>query len=145
MRDPRLILILFVAALILISQFSKNPPTDATIQPTATLDQFPHPHTQKDSCRWNLNCWSKKHELDATVRCQMAIESMVKFDYEWVDTWTMKPFSVAEWLDKRKGWLTYAGDSLKVQNSFGAWYRPLYACAFDTVNTEVLNIQFEEP
>lgn len=94
-----------------------------------------------DPCRRNVNCWGDEHLLRATSRCQPLVESMAKYDYEWTDGMLGIKFGEYAWKDPEAGVVTYAGNSIKMQNGFGAWQVHRYACDFDTINEQVVDVR----
>lgn len=91
-------------------------------------------------CPTNLNCWAKKHSLDASVVCERMVERLAKFDFEWTDSWTELKFPRFRWANKKKGVVTYFGDKIKLQNGFGAWQHYVYACDYDPRSGKVVNV-----
>ncbi len=92
------------------------------------------------ACRADLQCWGDKHSLRATRPCQLVIEQLARYDYEWTDGWGSK-FKKMAWKDRKAGILTYFGSEIKFQNGFGAWQKMSYACDYDTNTEKVLDVR----
>ena len=63
--------------------------------------------------------------------CERAVEGLAKWDYQWTGGWLKDRFPVVETSGEN---LILAGDSIKMQNGFGAWRRVEYACMFNVVS-----------
>ncbi|GAB5451801.1 MAG: hypothetical protein Hals2KO_21290 [Halioglobus sp.] len=94
----------------------------------------------EEACRRDWKCWAEKHIVDATVACQRFIERSAKYDFEWTDGWLENKFTGYSRY-AGNGIYTYAGDSLKLQNGFGAWQRHTYMCTYDTNIKKVIAIE----
>ena len=53
------------------------------------------------ACRADLQCWGDKHSLRATRPCQLAIEELALYDYEWTDGWLESKFDRFAWRNSR--------------------------------------------
>ena len=91
------------------------------------------------ACRADLQCWGDKHNLRATRPCQLAIEKLALYDYEWTDGWLGFKFDSFAWKDREAGILAYHGSEIKFQNAFGAWQRASYWCDYDPNTQTVLD------
>ncbi len=99
---------------------------------------------KKDAdCRTDLQCWSAKHQVAATLACKPAIQRMAKYDYEWTDGFTTPVFKRLAWSDKKKSSITFYGDEIKMQNGFGNFLRHRYACKYDPIKKSVLDVSLE--
>lgn len=94
-------------------------------------------------CKADLQCWAEKNLIDAVVACKPVIESMAKYDYDWTDGITAPFFKKLAWHDKKKGYITYFGDEVKMQNGFGNFMRQRYACIFDATSKSVIDVTLE--
>ena len=88
-----------------------------------------------EACKNDLQCSAKKHLAEANVRCKYLVESLATYDFEWTDAWLESKFGQFRWTDSatRPGVITYFGEKIKFQNSFGAWIHHRYECDFDTL------------
>ena len=91
------------------------------------------------ACRADLQCWGDKHSLRATRPCQLAIEKLALYDYEWTDGWLGVKFDSFAWKDREAGTLAYRGSEITFQNAFGAWQRASYWCDYDPNTQTVLD------
>ena len=91
------------------------------------------------ACRADLQCWGDKHSLRATRPCQLAIEELALYDYEWTDGWLESKFDRFAWRNSRARTLTYHGSRIKFQNVFGAWRHVSYWCVYDPNTQTVLD------
>ncbi len=91
------------------------------------------------ACRADLQCWGDKHSLRATRPCQLAIEELALYDYEWTDGWLESKFDRFAWRKSRARTLTYHGSRIKLQNVFGAWRQASYWCVYDPNTQTVLD------
>ena len=89
------------------------------------------------ACRFNLQCWGRKHEAKAVLNCQLLIESMAKYTYEWTDGILESKFPRFAWGDRKSRTLIYMGDKIRFQNVFGAWQNMSYKCEFDPIKETV--------
>lgn len=94
-------------------------------------------------CKADLQCWAEKNLVDAIVACKPVIESMAKYDYDWTDGITAPFFKKLAWHDKKKGYITYFGDEVKMQNGFGNFLRHRYGCIFDATSKSVIDVTLE--
>lgn len=102
------------------------------------------PEISPEECKKELACWGEKYSVDAQVDCHPRIERMAKYDVEWTDGFLEQKFSRYKWKDQAQGHITYFGDKAKFQNGFGAFQNIIYACDYDTMNKEVLDVQVAE-
>ena len=93
------------------------------------------------ACRADLQCWGDKHSLRATRPCQLAIEKLALYDYEWTDGWLGVKFDSFAWKDREAGTLAYRGSEIKFQNAFGAWRRASYWCDYAPNTQTVLDVR----
>ena len=73
-----------------------------------------------------------KSDKDGTsiVACKRAVEDLAKWDYDWTGGWLQDRFPVVEISGEH---LILAGNSIKMQNGFGAWRRVAYVCMYNVV------------
>jgi hypothetical protein len=90
------------------------------------------------ACRTELQCWGEKHILAASSRCRSHIERLARFDFEWTNSWIEPGLSRFRWQDKAAGSLFYMGDSIKLQNGFGAWIRHIYTRIYPLTTSGIL-------
>ena len=82
-------------------------------------------------CRQDLQCWGERHIVDATVTCEVLIERMAKYDYEWTNGFLERKLQRWRWEDRAVGTIAYTGNRVKFQNGFGAWQHMTYWCFYD--------------
>ncbi len=92
-------------------------------------------------CRSSLDCWRDEHFFSAENACADALEGRAKYDFQWIDKMGENKLDkrLARWEDQEKGYITYFGDKLRLQNGFGAFQTVLYQCDYDPANRRVLN------
>lgn len=93
---------------------------------------------KKETCLQEASCAFEEYSLTLGPGCQLAIEKLAKWDFEWTDSWMEPKFESAGWGNKDKGTLMAIGKSLKLQNGFGAWKRVSYLCEFDPKTNAVV-------
>jgi hypothetical protein len=87
---------------------------------------------KENKCRKDLQCWGDKHGTGAEINCPELIERLAKYSFKWTDnSWTSSKFNRFRWKNKEQGVLTYLGDSIQIQNGFGAWQNYIYSCDYD--------------
>lgn len=64
------------------------------------------------------------------IACERAVEGLAKWDYDWTGGWLENRFPVVSTSGEH---LILAGDSIKLQNGFGAWRRVAYVCMYNVV------------
>lgn len=96
---------------------------------------------EERECRESIECWGKRNIGEASIACDGPIERFAQYDYEWTEGFFGEKFSRAIWTDRKAGHIKYVGDQIKFQNGFGAWQNYRYACYFDTISREVLNVE----
>lgn len=69
------------------------------------------------------------------VACERAVEALARWDYEWTGGWLKDRFPLVSTSGE---FLLLAGNSIKLQNGFGAWRRVGYVCMYDVVNETAL-------
>ncbi len=88
------------------------------------------------TCKADLNCWDKKHRVDAITSCQIMIEVIsdrARYKYKWTTGWLEHKFSRVSWPSGEKGGesLAYWGNKLEMQNKYGAWVPFTYWCRYN--------------
>lgn len=99
------------------------------------------PQVSDAECMKTLECWGEKHFINAAVYCEKPIERLAQYSVEWTDGIGSPKFGYYRWKDQPKGYITYIGDKLKLQNGFGAWSNYIYECDFDPANNAVLDVR----
>ncbi len=75
--------------------------------------------------------------INAETLCKPLIESVAKYNIEWTNGFGESVLSRGE---KRGNTIVYVGDSVKLQNGFGAYSNYIYKCTYDIpTDTAVLN------
>ncbi len=95
---------------------------------------------EEAKCKTDWQCWAERHSLRAILSCQPQIENQAKYDFRWTDSWLQPKFSRVSATEK-KNTFVYSGDSLQLQNGFGAWENYIYRCRY---NVEAENVDFFE-
>jgi len=104
--------------------------------PTASTPQI-----SDAECKQSLQCWGEKNIINAGAYCQKPIEKMSQYTFEWTDGMLDPRFSHYKWKDQSKGYITYIGDKIKLQNGFGAWGNYIYECDFDPSKNLALDVR----
>lgn len=115
---------------------------DSAAPTSATVDDD-KPEVSEKPCDSDA-CLSDRFMIDASVACKPYIQKLSKYQYEWLDGWTMPTFS--RYSVSREGdvAITYFGDALKFQNGFGAWSNIIYMCKYNTSTGLVMDYMAEE-
>ena len=92
-------------------------------------------------CREDLQCWGTKYSAVADAFCEDYIEKLSTYNSRWTDGFFGFKFSRFSWLNKEKGTITYRGDKIEFQNSFGAYQNHIYECDLDTKSQAVLAVR----
>jgi len=95
-------------------------------------------------CKKNLSCWGHRNIVDAND-CGKYIEKFAKYSFEWTNNLLDGKFSRYRWHDESRTTLTFRGDSIRLQNGFGAWQDYIYECDYDPSSKEVLNVRLIGP
>ena len=111
----------------------------ANVRTKGELTEEEKAQSEEAACRFDLQCWGDKHSLRATRPCQLAIENLALYDYEWTDGLLGTKFDRFSWKDRKTGTLAYRGSEIKFQNGFGAWQRLSYWCDYDPNTQTVLD------
>lgn len=77
---------------------------------------------------------ASKLATGAQLACKRAIEGLAKWDYDWVGPLSMPNFYAPT---DSGTTLLIEGDSLKLQNGFGAWQRHSFQCTYDKVSMRI--------
>ncbi|MCS6258831.1 zinc ribbon domain-containing protein [Shewanella baltica] len=102
------------------------------------------PQVSETECLKTLQCWGEKHSINAAVYCEDPIERLAQYSAEWTDGIGSPKFGYYRWKDQSKGYITYIGDELKLQNGFGAWSNYTYECDFDPKTKSVLDVRVSQ-
>ena len=105
---------------------------------------------EKATCGGDIDCATKRARSRAEPRCARLIEDSARYRYEWTDGLGSKFFR-AEWsrYDAYTGEfgemriIEFRGNSLRLENGFGAYQRVVYECDFDPVKGEVLAVRIK--
>ena len=99
---------------------------------------------QEETCEKDRQCRLEKYAFAATSACQVVVEQLAKYEYEWLDGFTDQKFSAIRWSDFDAGVILVAGDKIKLQNGFGAYQNHKYGCEINVVAGDVVDV-FIEP
>lgn len=106
----------------IVAQFAAGPPPPTPTEQRARLSDA--------ECVKDLQCWGERHQARATTACTPAVIALAKWDHEWTDGALGSKFG--KWfMGRAAGTIIYQGDSLKLQNGFGAWQPVKYYCEFN--------------
>ena len=117
---------------------------------TSIANGLPEPPAQNQNkeltCRESAICWGEKHRIKAETRCTRYIERMAYYGVEWT-TGFLGDRMFYYW-----GWATltdtstlvYRGDSVKLQNRFGAYIPHIYTCYYKPDTETVVNVNLVE-
>ena len=100
------------------------------LQPKRRKQTAQQLQSQQLRCEQDLQCWGKKHHVDATVACRPVIENAAQFDFKW-DSFLKPKLDRWLWENRREGTLRFHGNAVKFQNAYGAWYRVEYWVLYD--------------
>jgi hypothetical protein len=95
------------------------------------------------ACRNDLACWADREHPKATAHCIDPVERLAVNSFVWIDGWFEPKFSRYRWKNRSKGVITFVGDKIKFQNSFGASIIHIYECDYDTVGQHVVAVRAE--
>lgn len=91
------------------------------------------------ACKKDLSCWAEKNISEAGWPCQKSIEKLSRYDLKWTDSLLVPKYSYYRWANKKKNIVTYIGDKVQLQNTFGAYENYYYECDYDATNRKVLD------
>ena len=92
------------------------------------------------ACKADLQCWGDKNAVDAELACGPAVERLAKYNVRWTSGALHMKFPSFRWQGKEKSALSYVGDKVEFQNTFGAYQAMNYICDYDPVHKVVLGI-----
>jgi hypothetical protein len=124
----------FLGKLTQQSEPAKPPPPTPEETAAAEAARRETAAAEEARCATDLQCLAEKHIAGAGVRCRPQIERLAKNNFEWIDHWYESKLSHYRWKDKNNQIITYIGDKIKYQNSFGAWILSIYECDYDPNN-----------
>ena len=101
------------------------------------------PKLSDAECMQDLQCWGDRKSIEATFKCQPAIERMAKYSFEWTDAMLEPKMSRFRWKDQAAGVVTFIGDKVKFQNGFGAWQAMIYECDYSPAAQLVLDVRLK--
>lgn len=90
------------------------------------------------------SCLADKYMVDAVVACKRPIQNLSKYQFEWLDGWSVPMFSKYRVSRDDGVVIMYFGDALKFQNGFGSWSNILYMCQYDTARDAVVDYMAED-
>lgn len=102
---------------------------------TATPELTPE---QIAACRADIKCTGERKSTAAALACRPVMEAQAQYSVKWPDGLPIWFYS--EWRDVEKTAIVYLGDSLKLQNQFGAWENHIYSCTYDPDNDRVIEV-----
>lgn len=105
---------------------------------------------ERATCGGDIECAARRARSRAEPRCARLIEDNARYRYEWTDGLGSKFFR-AEWshqdiyMDEygQERIIEYRGNSLRLENGFGAFQKVVYECDFDPVEGKVLNVRIK--
>ncbi len=92
-------------------------------------------------CRQSAACWGDEHMVMAASVCAPVVERLAQYGHEWTDGFLGFKFSHYRWSDKDRGVVTYIGDKIRFQNSFGVWQNYAYECDYDPSTESVEDVR----
>lgn len=94
-----------------------------------------------ESCMEDIKCWGEKYSFKAGIECAVQIPKLTNFETKWINGFIEPKFSHFRWKDPDEKVVTYIGDKILFQNSYGAWQNYRYECDFDTKKEAVINVR----
>ena len=107
----------------------------------APIAEYREEDTKRNQCRYDLDCWGRRHIPEAAAYCQPRIERLGKYNHEWTNGAFEQIFHRYKWKDRDRGHVTYIGSKVKFQNGFGAYQRHVYECDFDPGTNMVFDVR----
>lgn len=95
---------------------------------------------EDEECAKDTMCLAKLKRFDAEERCSSRIEQQAKYDFKWTDGIFGRKFPSYFIADPTLKHAMFEGDSLKLQNGFGAWSNYVYRCNYDLINDRVIKV-----
>ena len=95
---------------------------------------------RSDKCKKDLQCWAQKNR-HLTTQCREAIERLTTSDFRWTDSLTESKFDNFRWHNAAGLTVTYSGDKILVQNTYGAHMRMTYECDIDPIGETILGVR----
>lgn len=80
------------------------------------------------SCKLQLLCIGQELVIDKGFECQKLIERQAKYSFKWTDGMLQSKFDHYRWKDQWRNSVSIIGDSLQIQNVFGALQNYIYVC-----------------
>ncbi len=93
----------------------------------------------EQDCSRYLRCAAQKAVREASLHCRLPIEQLAAFSAQWTEPGADSIFHDYNWLDERKGTITYLGNKVHFQNAGGAKMPVAYECDFDPATSQVLD------
>ena len=96
-------------------------------------------------CPLSIECWGKKHRVDATIACEPHIENLAQYVHEWTNGFLEQKFDSYRWDEggPAGGNVLYTGDKIRFQNAFGAWVPHRYSCLYNPARGRVISVNAE--
>ncbi len=105
----------------------------AATQKTTVTPTTPAPCNPNDA-----QCLGARDHAEANWPCSKEIERQLEYAHEWTDGFLERRFENPAWHNPPNS-IIYYGDSLRVQNVFGAWRANVrYFCAWDVHQHKVV-------
>lgn len=99
---------------------------------------------EQEACLSSAQCLVDKYFGLAEARCPMYIERMAKYGVEWTDGWFGLKFKSTPYVVTDKPIVRFHGDSLKMQNGFGAWSNMVYSCDININTNKIVDFSVEK-
>lgn len=97
------------------------------------------------ACRNDASCEGDKYRIDVMQNCPDLIEREARYDIRWTNHLFQSRFlPLAQWHGKDghdKGLVDFEGDTVQLQNGFGAWQNYYYICTFDIAKKQIVQLK----
>ncbi|WP_213881199.1 hypothetical protein [Pseudomonas sp. dw_358] len=139
-RKVLFVIVVCVAFVVFVSTHPAKEPTDLEKAQDAIAADVAMERQKADdaACAKDLQCWAKKVEPDASYPCKKAIEKSTEFAFRWTGGLVDIGFQQIRWLDQSSGKITFIGDTIEVQNMYGAYEPRTYECDYDPATKSVI-------
>jgi hypothetical protein len=108
-------------------------------EPQILLEKAQEEKEKEDQCKKSVQCWGESQAFYAFSSCKERIEELAEFRFEWIDiNFLERRFSAYRWLDEKNLTIVFSGDTIRMENKFGAWQIFTYECDYDTRNKILL-------
>jgi hypothetical protein len=95
------------------------------------------------ACKASLDCWANRETVIALMLCKQNIVRFANYDIRWTAERFGEVLPKYKWADRDNGIVRYFGDSVQLQNGFGAWQNYLYSCDFDPSTQKLVDVRAE--